>query len=1490
MNMKKILSMLMAVAMVLSMVVVPVAAEGEENPYTITLSGPNGESSVTAEPGTTVDIYMTSSGDCVPGWTATGGWVSYPEGWTIKTTNKFSLAMMLDGVDSPLFNNNDDINPAMVAWACSGTTHGGTTDWSLLTLTGQMAILTFTIPEDAQPGTYDLTIANGEGRDKTNFASIADENGVITDFMHADDLAVNFVGCSVVIPAAEVVPAECPDHGEVTWTDLAVTGGALTTGHYKLADNVDLTAALTVAADQTVCIDLAGKNLTQTTTLTRVFEIEAGGSLTIIDSVGTGVISGGQTTKGTASLGGNILNAGTFTLYGGTISGGQSQTNGTQAAYARGGNIYGQAGSVINIKGGTVTGGKAFKNGSYTGTNGWIAGGNIYTAGALNISGGTISDGDVSHSYTLGYNNRPLRLYGGNIYLAAGAAMNVTGGTISGGTLSGVRTDNTLDASTNDHAGSDSFGYGGSIFATDATVNISGGTITGGKIDIDLIVAASGTSTYTGNNGKGLEILGGNLYVMGGSLTVTGGTIEKGSLVGDVSTGSAATSTGFTRLCAQGANIYVNGADLSITGGTIADGSITANSTNSVEGAGSVGVAGGAGIYVGSCTSATIAGDAVVTGGTVTSTITASTVDKDDDSKGGNIFVDDTTLTVGGNAVISDGTITVNQSASRGANVYIATGAVLELKDNATVTGGVSGPDEGDARGGNIFVVGTLNMYGGTISDGYAGWGSNVMLQYGAKMNMYGGQITGGTGSASILDQRGTVKIFDGVIRGADDGNAALAVDGTSTTNGGNAYIFGGKVDSAKVNRQSYLHVLGGYLKGLTVNSGINGTAYIYNGVTGFDPTEYLSDCATTAGTETFVTWHAVGADCATCAHDFVADGGAACDSDTCGVAHIANICVHEFVDGVCSKCEFAAPAHTASCTHGCASVTWTPWNGTVEAGGHYYLVNDVQLSEVVSITEGTVCIDLNGYTMTGPIAGRAFYVNEGTVLNLMDSSAENTGTVAGAGFILKADGGMVYINGGALNLYDATVTGGIVDEDRGGNIYVYGGVMVLDNGKIVGGTIAATASAARGGNLCNYGGDVVIKGADAKIVDGYASSESSTNVYGGNYYAGTGGNLYFYDGEISGGYALIGGNVVIMNGTVEKKWNSVNYMYGGLVGDVHEDASANSNFVIYGGTDFANDFYMFGGQINNLKDNNGGNEKVIYAGVLTQDPTTIGKNGTSLLAACSCFTYDEETGLYTVGHLNGAATCGNCSANDGGFAAGYSEAFTYTNLATHTYAADATVCSNCACVVAKIGDTEYSELTVALDAAEATDTVVLVKDAFVNGDLDIYTTLDLNGKTLNASGIVSAENNDAAITDSVGTGSATGSEVKMHNGNGMLAIDEKNDGVYTYETVTVCQKLESTAADEANIKFYIENDEDNTKLDEAIKAGSDVKIRLTVTWNSGANVHHFNYSDDLVEQYLSDWDNKMFTCTITSMPEDATVTAEVLSGNVVVAAYEYAG
>ena len=157
-------------------------------------------------------------------------------------------------------------------------------------------------------------------------------------------------------------------------------------------------------------------------------------------------------------------------------------------------------------------------------------------------------------------------------------------------------------------------------------------------------------------------------------------------------------------------------------------------------------------------------------------------------------------------------------------------------------------------------------------------------------------------------------------------------------------------------------------------------------------------------------------------------------------------------------------------------NVTWTNFTADTvpEPGVHYRLSGKVEKSGQWTLeTAGTYCIDLAGQTLQ--TNSRAFIAGNNTkkpevVLNLMDSSANQTGVIKSSGSTNSAwSAGVLYsCTGAEINLYGGTVTttnvdtpsagkGGVVTAQ--GNFNMYGGKIIGGAAQTYGGAISVQSS-----------------------------------------------------------------------------------------------------------------------------------------------------------------------------------------------------------------------------------------------------------------------------------------------------------------------------------------------------------------------------------------------------------------------------------------------
>ena len=376
-------------------------------------------------------------------------------------------------------------------------------------------------------------------------------------------------------------------------------------------DPTDTTNHIVISGGE-VKIDLAGhtinRGLTEQVDNGCVFHVD-GGSLTITDSVGGGVITGAYNYDGSAAY---VGPNGNLTMTGGTISGNTSVYGG--GIYALGNVTLGKGVVIENNKttwgyGGGIyfipesadikldVSGTTFRNNTST------YGGAIFAKGNVTVGGGAVFEGNKATSD----NGGAIRFDGGE----AGFTLTVTDATFrensaasyyGGGAVYGIRGNVTIGKGVviEDNIGDDGGGirFSGS---TDTTLTISGATIRGntarygGGIYVQGNVVIGGGTLIEGNTasndyGGGIYFYGGDSYgpytldisdttisantahYGGGIYMNGGGTIGKGTVI---SKNKAVTD--------YGGGIYFRGKTLTVSGATISE--------NEAEGC-------GGGIYV----------------------------------------------------------------------------------------------------------------------------------------------------------------------------------------------------------------------------------------------------------------------------------------------------------------------------------------------------------------------------------------------------------------------------------------------------------------------------------------------------------------------------------------------------------------------------------------------------------------------------------------------------------------------------------------------------------------------------------------------------------------------------------------------------------------------------------------------------------------------------------------------------------------------------
>lgn len=201
---------------------------------------------------------------------------------------------------------------------------------------------------------------------------------------------------------------------------------------------------------------------------------------------------------------------------------------------------------------------------------------------------------------------------------------------------------------------------------------------------------------------------------------------------------------------------------------------------------------------------------------------------------------------------------------------------------------------------------------------------------------------------------------------------------------------------------------------------------------------------------------------------------------------------------------------------------------------GHYYLTEDIPMEYSVQKSIGTngnktVCLDLNGYTLSAP--GRCFYLSSGVTLNVFnminnieEKNSGTTGKMIGHTASNNPGGGAFYVGGGCkLNLYGGTLEfqkqDGVLNSSGnpaygvgyagtvlvGGTMNIYGGI--VQGGELVHSTYDSGAAPYNG-----CGGAIAISG----VVNVYSGAVRSGSVPEGGfgpciYLASTTGKIKLY-------------------------------------------------------------------------------------------------------------------------------------------------------------------------------------------------------------------------------------------------------------------------------------------------------------------------------------------------------------------------------------------
>ena len=567
------------------------------------------------------------------------------------------------------------------------------------------------------------------------------------------------------VPAAAAAGEDCTgDHSG--WTELSGNKELKSlSGNCVLTDDVIVTGTssgnIEIKSAVTLCLNGYTLNLNGSNS----FRIYENGSLTLCDCTGCGKITG-------SNLSGVIVDGGSFTMNGGTISGnggGAVQVNSGASFIMNGGSITDNHLNVTKDANYTPCGGVLVNGGSFIMTGGSITGNTVEVEGGLSVSGGvlvcnggsfTMTGGEITNNHCTVEGFLPTSGIAGGV--CVGSAFMGTGTfTVSG--------DVTIAGNTFNGSAKNVWLY------NSQKINIGSGGLTGGEIGLtrdtpDVFTTGGGASYrqhfFSDDDAYVVVPSGGELalgtvadnphrhYVCGDAIcadshaeaTYTpksdfGGSLGAGSyhLTRSVTATDDITISGAVNLCLNGKTIDLDGHHFIINSGgslTICDcmggGQITGGQA---EQGGAVLVNGGGSLtfHSGAIAGNTASGGGDGSGGS-------------NRAGGGAVCVNGGSFTMTGGA-IENNTASVTKKNDGGGGVLLNSGT-FEMTGGSITGNDVTG--HANSVGGGVHInCGTFTMTNGTISDNSAINGGGVTVFKGTEgessFALSGGSITGNT-------------------------------------------------------------------------------------------------------------------------------------------------------------------------------------------------------------------------------------------------------------------------------------------------------------------------------------------------------------------------------------------------------------------------------------------------------------------------------------------------------------------------------------------------------------------------------------------------------------------------------------------------------------------------------------------------------------------------------------------------------------------------
>lgn len=457
------------------------------------------------------------------------------------------------------------------------------------------------------------------------------------------------------------------------------------------------------------------------------------------------------------------------------------------------------------------------------------------------------------------------------------------------------------------------------------------------------------------------------------------------------------------------------------------------------------------------------------------------------------------------------GTITENSGTCNGTGVYNSGNFTMSGGD---ITNNTTSQRSGSGYGGGVCNIGSFEMTGGTIK-------GNEAKQYGGGVyNNNHFEMTGGTIEQNTAKNYGGGGVYSG-------SNSTYIYGGRITNN--NAYSLGGDVyaDSDKgVHLKGEVIIGAGNSYGLLTNTvhyidgALDGSAirlFVLGGTT--NDTVLLSpfgnykikdtDLKKFSFSNTGAGYEVILKDGNgililphkhTLCNKTAGTHSGAGHSDSCGTS----ITFKEWTDAEAKKMYNDSAATAAN---------------RLPTSGDWYLTQNVTLTATHEVDNETLNLCLNGKSVTLNGSGAVFSVKNGGVLNLADCN-DSCGRIthgsdfSGAG--VSVETGSDETAAGTFNLYNGNITGNSTPSGNGGGVSVLsggqfnmhngtitnnkaatgGGVYVADNATVtIGGGTITNNEAATGGGMTVGNCQVTLSGT-VTITDNKSTDGTSSNLY----------------------------------------------------------------------------------------------------------------------------------------------------------------------------------------------------------------------------------------------------------------------------------------------------------------------------------------------------------------------------------------------------------